>query len=136
MLHEFVATRREDIMARTRERVRSRPWPSFSIHEIEYGVPLFLTQLTETLRLERTPTPFSSDAIGSTATRHAAELLAAGCNVAQVVHGGPVPGLRESTRTRSLRAGAGPLDCAPGRESARRGHPHPQHAGQGLHHRD
>lgn len=86
MLHEFVATRREDIMARTRERVRSRPWPSISIHEIEYGVPLFLTQLTETLRLEGTPTPFSSDAIGSTATRHGAELLAAGCNVAQVVH--------------------------------------------------
>ncbi len=31
------------------------------------------------------PTTFSSDAIGSTATRHGAELLAAGFNVAQVV---------------------------------------------------
>lgn len=49
-------------------------------------MPLFLTQLSETLRLEATPTPFSSDAIGSSATRHGAELLAAGFNVAQVVH--------------------------------------------------
>jgi signal transduction histidine kinase len=36
--------------------------------------------------LEGTATPFSSDAIGSSATRHGEELLAAGFNVAQVVH--------------------------------------------------
>lgn len=33
-----------------------------------------------------TPDPFSSDAIGSSATRHGAELSAAGCSVSQVVH--------------------------------------------------
>jgi signal transduction histidine kinase len=86
MLHEFIAIHREDIVARTRERVCARPWPSVSSREIEHGVPLFLTQLTETLRLETTATPFSSDAIGSTASRHGAELLAAGFDVAQVVH--------------------------------------------------
>ena len=86
MLHEFVAMHREDIVARTRDRVRSRPWPSVSSQEIEHGVPLFLTQLSETLRLETTAAPFPGDAIGSTATRHGAELLAAGFNVAQVVH--------------------------------------------------
>jgi len=86
MLHEFIDLHRVDIVARTRDRVRSRPWPSVSSHEIEHGVPLFLTQLSETLRLEGTPTPFSSDAIGSTATRHGAELLAAGFSVSQVVH--------------------------------------------------
>ena len=86
MLYEFVALHRDDIVARTRARVRGRPWPSVSSHEIEHGVPHFLTQLSETLRLETTPTPFSSDAIGSSATRHGAELLAAGFNVAQVVH--------------------------------------------------
>ena len=86
MLHEFIEMHREDIVARTRQRVRARPWPSVSSREIEHGVPLFLTQLTETLRLEATATPFSSNAIGSTATRHGAELLAAGFNVAQVVH--------------------------------------------------
>src|SRR4029453_13183408 len=68
------------------DRVRRRSWPSISSREIEHGVPLFLTQLTETLRLGATSAPFSSDAIGFTAARHGAELLAAGFNVAQVVH--------------------------------------------------
>jgi hypothetical protein len=81
MLYEFIAANREDIIARTRERVRGRAWPSVSSHEIDYGVPLFLTQLAETLRLEGTATPFASDAIGSTAARHGAELLATGFNV-------------------------------------------------------
>jgi signal transduction histidine kinase len=86
MLFEFIAANREDIIERTRERVRGRAWPSVSSREIEYGVPLFLTQLAETLRLEGTATPFASDAIGSTAARHGAELLATGFNVTQVVH--------------------------------------------------
>ena len=86
MLYEFIFVNREDIISRTRERVRSRSWPSVSSREIEYGVPLFLTQLAETLRLEATATPFASDAIGSTAARHGAELLAAGFDVTQVVH--------------------------------------------------
>jgi signal transduction histidine kinase len=86
MLYEFIAANREDIISRTRERVRGRPWPSVSSREIEYGVPLFLTQLAKTLRLERTATPFASDAIGSTAARHGAELLATGRDVTQVVH--------------------------------------------------
>ena len=86
MLYEFINANREDIISRTRERVRSRPWPSVSSREIEYGVPLFLTQLAETLRLESTATPFASDSIGSTAARHGAELLATGFDVTQVVH--------------------------------------------------
>ena len=86
MLYEFIAANREDIISRTRERVRSRPWPSVSSREIDYGVPLFLAQLAETLRLESTATPFASDAIGSTAARHGAELLATGFDVTQVVH--------------------------------------------------
>jgi signal transduction histidine kinase len=86
MLSEFIALNRDEVISRTRDRVRKRPWPSVSSHEIEHGVPLFLTQLSETLRLERTAAPFSSDAIGSTAARHGAELLGAGFNVAQVVH--------------------------------------------------
>ena len=86
VLYEFIDVYRDHIVARTRDRVRARPWPSISSREIEHGVPLFLAQLSDTLRLEATATPFSSDAIGSTATRHGAELLAAGFNVAQVVH--------------------------------------------------
>jgi len=86
MLYEFIALHRDDIVARTRDRVRGRPWPAVSNHELEYGVPLFLTQLAETLRLESTATPFSSDAIGATASRHGAEMLAAGFSMSQVVH--------------------------------------------------
>jgi len=54
MLHEFIALHRDGIVVRTRDRVRGRPWPSVSSRELEYGVPLFLTQLSETPRLERT----------------------------------------------------------------------------------
>ena len=86
MLYEFITVHRDDIVARTRERVRGRPWPSVSGREIEHGVPLFLTQLSETLRLEATADPFPSDAIGASATGHGAELFTAGFNVAQVVH--------------------------------------------------
>jgi signal transduction histidine kinase len=86
MLYEFIALNRDLIIARTRERVRGRAWPSISSGELEHGVPLFLTQLSETLRLESTATPYSSEAIGSTAARHGADLLAAGFNVTQVVH--------------------------------------------------
>jgi signal transduction histidine kinase len=49
-------------------------------------VPLFLTQLTETLRLEATSVPFPGDAIGATAARHGADLLRLGFTVSQVVH--------------------------------------------------
>ena len=86
MLFEFIALNRDEIITRTRNRVRGRAWPSVSDQEIEHGVPLFLTQLADTLRLETTAEPFPSDAVGATATRHGAELLAAGFNVAQVVH--------------------------------------------------
>jgi signal transduction histidine kinase len=86
MLYEFITMHRSDIVARTKERVRGRPWPSVSGPEMDYGVPLFLTQLSETLRLETTADSFPSGAIGASATLHGAELLAAGFNVAQVVH--------------------------------------------------
>ena len=86
MLHEFVTTNRDTIIARTRDKVSARPWPSASTQELEHGVPLFLTQLSETLRCEATATPFSPTAIGSSAARHGRDLVALGFNVSQVVH--------------------------------------------------
>ena len=86
MLHEFIAANRDAIILRTRERVGRRPWPSVSIRELEHGVPMFLTQLAETLRLEATGEPFAADTIGSTAARHGSDLLGAGCTLSQVVH--------------------------------------------------
>jgi signal transduction histidine kinase len=63
---------------------RHRPLPSTS--ELANGVSAFLSQLSETLRLEATATPFAPGAIGSTAARHGGDLLAMGSTVSQIVH--------------------------------------------------
>lgn len=86
LLHEFIAANRDAIIALTTDRYRGRPWPSSMAPELREGVPLFLTQLSETLRLEKTAAPFGSDAIGTTAAMHGADLFAMGFNVNQVVH--------------------------------------------------
>jgi signal transduction histidine kinase len=86
MLHEFIDLNRDVIISGTRERVRSRPWPSVAPGEVEDGVPLFLTQLSETLRLEATSAPFPPDAIGAAAARHGGDLVRLGFTVSQVVH--------------------------------------------------
>lgn len=86
MLHEFITSYRDPIIARTREKLTDRPWPLASTSELEHGVPLFLTQLSETLRLETTPTPFSQKTLGASATKHGRKLRALGFNISQVVH--------------------------------------------------
>lgn len=86
MLYEFVTTYRDAIITRAREKLTARPWPSASAQELENGVPLFLTQLSETLRLESTGAATPHGAIGSAATRHGSDLLALGFTVSQVVH--------------------------------------------------
>ena len=86
MLHEFITTYRDEIIARARGKLTDRPWPLVSTSELEHGVPLFLTQLTETLRWETTPTPFSQKAIAASAVKHGRELRALGFNISQVVH--------------------------------------------------
>ena len=86
MLHEFVTMYRDAIIARSREKLTARPWPSASANELENGVPLFLTQLSEQLESEGTDAPDSGSAIGAAATRHGRDLLALGFTVSQVVH--------------------------------------------------
>ena len=68
LLYEFVSTFRDAIITRAREKLTARPWPAASEDEVKNGVPLFLTQLSETLRAESTGTPHSPHAIGSTAS--------------------------------------------------------------------
>jgi hypothetical protein len=86
MLYEFVTTYRDSIIDRARQKLTARPWPSVSPDELENGVPLFLTQLSEKLRSESTGAPHSPGAIGSAATRHGRDLMALGFSVSQVVH--------------------------------------------------
>jgi signal transduction histidine kinase len=86
MLHEFVTTYRTEIIARAREKLTARPWPSVSAEELDHGVPLFLDQLSEVLLTEQNGGAYSPGAIGSGATRHGRDLLTLGFTVSQVVH--------------------------------------------------
>jgi signal transduction histidine kinase len=87
ILHDFITSNRGELIARTRAKVAQRPWPAASTSELENGIPLFLTQLAETLRLENTEAPFSANAIGSSATLHGGDMLAMGFTLSQVVYG-------------------------------------------------
>jgi signal transduction histidine kinase len=86
LLHEFITLHREAIIARTREKLTDRPWLAVSAAEIENGVPLFLTQLCDVLRLDEGDGSYSPTAITEAAVLHGGELAALGFNVAQVVH--------------------------------------------------
>jgi signal transduction histidine kinase len=86
MLYDFITANKTEILSRARVKVTARQWPAISTEELENGLPLFLTQLAETLRLKATSEPFSPTAIGTSAGKHGSELLAQGFTVAQVVH--------------------------------------------------
>ena len=82
MLHEFLTENRGELVARCKAKVVARRSPRPADPDLGHGVPLFLDQLIDTLRLER----LSSPEIGKSATRHAGELLLKGFTVDQVVH--------------------------------------------------
>ena len=82
MLHEFIAANRDEIILRCRARVAARPIPPPTEARTEHGVPVFLDQLQDALRLGR----LSSPEIGKTAIRHGRDLLLKGLTVSQVVH--------------------------------------------------
>jgi signal transduction histidine kinase len=83
MLLDFIASHREDLIARTRLKVAKRLAPRPTERELESGVPLFLDQLAETLRLAPRVLPAEMD---RTAAVHGAALLGLGYTIAQVVH--------------------------------------------------
>ena len=95
MLHEFVTSHRTELIARCRDKVGKRLLPSEIPLALDHGVPLFLQQLVEALRLEqREPHPAAFEVerspaateIGRAATVHGAEMLRLGYTVDQVVH--------------------------------------------------
>lgn len=83
VLHEFVTGNRSEIIARTRAKVGTRAAPRPTAEELENGVPLFLDQLVEALRLS---TGNGSHAIGASAAKHGGDLLSRGFTIAQVVY--------------------------------------------------
>src|ERR1700722_9536396 len=82
MLFEFIQTHRAELIARTRRKIASRQAPRPTPEELETGVPLFLDQLVETLRISRS----TNEDITRSAGVHGRALLQSGFTVAQVVH--------------------------------------------------
>ena len=82
MLHEFVTMNRAEIIRRCRAKVAMRSVPPPTEAEIDHGVPLFLDQLVDALRLRLS----SSPEIGRGAVLHGHDLLLQGFTVSQVVH--------------------------------------------------
>ncbi len=64
MLDTFVTEHREEIIRRCRAKVEMRSVPVPTPAELEYGVPLFLDQLVDTLRHHRS----SSSEIAASST--------------------------------------------------------------------
>ena len=82
VLHEFIAVNRDEIISRCRAKVSARSTPPPTKAEIEHGVPVFLDQLRDALRLGLTTNP----EIGESAIKHGLDLLRQGFTVSQVVH--------------------------------------------------
>ena len=88
MLHAFIADNRNELIARARTKVASRSAPRPTEEELDNGIPLFIDQLVEALRMStpRSETRRSSAAIGASAAIHGGHLLRMGFTIAQVVH--------------------------------------------------
>ena len=86
MLHDFVLQYREELIERARAKITRRAAPRATNHELENGIPLFLTQLGSKLKQKATQSPAGDSEIGSSATQHGSDLLKQGFSIAQVVY--------------------------------------------------
>jgi len=101
MLHEFLDANRTELIERCRLKVSQRAAPRPTPKEMEHGIPLFLGQLIETLRIEQDPDALdrrrvsghsgpamrhATSEIATSASKHGHELLRHGFTVDQVVH--------------------------------------------------
>jgi hypothetical protein len=83
MLHEFVSLNRDAIIAACRVKVANRSDPPHINLAIDHGVPMFLDQLVDELRVGLSGNP----EITRTASQHGHDLLHQGYTASQVVHG-------------------------------------------------
>ena len=99
MLHTFLSTNREALVSRCMLKVAQRSEIDSEQAASRYGIPIFLSQLIETLEREKTANPRSSRSIsgsaggpsghsdmGEAASRHGRELSDHGYTIEQVVH--------------------------------------------------
>jgi two-component sensor histidine kinase len=86
MLHEFLMTNREEILARSRRKLGDRKIPTPTRAELADGLPLFLEQLVAILRAEKGDRDAGHGSVSASAGLHGGELLRMGLTVGQVVH--------------------------------------------------
>ena len=100
MLHDFLTANQADLIERCRSKVVHRSEPKATSAELRRGIPIFLEQLTKTLRVEQTSEPMLSrkvsgpsgggkadfSEIAVTAALHGRNLLGHGFSIDQVVH--------------------------------------------------
>jgi len=99
-MYEFLIHNQRELIERCKAKVALRPLRAATADQLKNGIPLFLDQLTQTLRAEREGHPGDSlrisgapggdgsslSEIGLTATAHGRQLLELGYTVNQVVH--------------------------------------------------
>ena len=86
MLRDFIATHRDEILARARARVSGRNAPVATEAELTRALPSFLEQLGEALRKASSNEAIDHAEITSSATVHGGQRFQQGLTVGQVVH--------------------------------------------------
>jgi signal transduction histidine kinase len=87
VLDDFLILQREAIIARTQARVAARTTPPPTDMELTSGIPVFLKQLVDALRLARSSDVVDHEQIDKSAANNGHDLLRMGLTIAQVVHG-------------------------------------------------
>jgi|HubBroStandDraft_2_1064218.scaffolds.fasta_scaffold22440_4 signal transduction histidine kinase len=85
-LREFIASHRDDILARVRGRVMTRCDPAATQAELTTALPAFLDQLQEALRKASSNGSIDHTEITATAAEHGGQRFFQGLTVGQVVH--------------------------------------------------
>jgi signal transduction histidine kinase len=87
LLHEFLESKRPEIISRTKIKVAARAAPRATEAELTHGIPLFFNQLIDTLKGSTLKgSARQGDEMDASATKHGDDMLRLGFTVGQVVH--------------------------------------------------
>ncbi|AKJ07533.1 Sensory box histidine kinase/response regulator [Archangium gephyra] len=86
MLHQFLMTHREQIIALTRTKIAARVAPRAAQEELENGIPLLVDQLIQALQAEAPHSAAIQQEMEQSAALHGQDMLRKGYTVAQLVH--------------------------------------------------
>lgn len=86
MLADFIVANRSAIITHSQRRLASRMTPKSTEAELKDGIPVFVDQLTEALRLAESSDVIDHEQMQASAGRHGESLHRLGLTVGQVVH--------------------------------------------------